>query len=52
MAKANIPDKIQTWQMVTPFRKDRETGEVTPGKLEKTGEYTGQNSDLANGDPI
>jgi len=32
----NIPDKIQTWQMVTPFKKDRETGEVTPGKLEKT----------------
>ena len=33
---ANIPDKIQTWQMVSPFKKDRETGEVTPGKLEKT----------------
>ncbi len=33
---ASIPDKIQTWQMVTPFKKDRETGEVTPGKLEKT----------------
>jgi 6-hydroxycyclohex-1-ene-1-carbonyl-CoA dehydrogenase len=32
----NIPDKIQTWQMVTPFKKDRETGEITPGKLEKT----------------
>ena len=32
----NIPDKIQTWQMVSPFKKDRETGEVTPGKLEKT----------------
>ncbi len=31
----NIPDKIQTWQMVSPFKKDRETGEVTPGKLEK-----------------
>ncbi|SDT90023.1 6-hydroxycyclohex-1-ene-1-carbonyl-CoA dehydrogenase [Desulfobacula phenolica] len=31
-----VPDKIQTWQMVTPFKKDRETGEVTPGKLEKT----------------
>lgn len=33
---ANVPDKIQTWQMVSPFRKDRETGVVTPGKLEKT----------------
>jgi 6-hydroxycyclohex-1-ene-1-carbonyl-CoA dehydrogenase len=32
----NIPDKIQTWQMVSPFKKDRETGEVFPGKLEKT----------------
>ncbi|MDA3917324.1 MAG: 6-hydroxycyclohex-1-ene-1-carbonyl-CoA dehydrogenase [Deltaproteobacteria bacterium] len=32
----NIPDKILTWQMVSPFKKDRETGEVTPGKLEKT----------------
>ncbi len=31
-----VPDKIQTWQMVTPFKKDRETGEVTPGRLEKT----------------
>lgn len=32
----NIPDKIQTWQMITPTIKDRETGAVTPGKLEKT----------------
>jgi len=31
-----VPDKIQTWQMVQPTSKDRETGEVTPGKLEKT----------------
>ena len=31
-----IPDKIQTWQMVQPTKRDRETGEVTPGKLEKT----------------
>jgi len=31
----NIPDKIQTWQMVQPFSKDRETGEETVGKLEK-----------------
>jgi 6-hydroxycyclohex-1-ene-1-carbonyl-CoA dehydrogenase len=32
---ADIPDKIQTWQMVQPTSKDRETGEITPGKLEK-----------------
>ncbi len=31
-----VPDKIQTWQMVQPTTRDRETGEVTPGKLEKT----------------
>jgi len=31
-----IPDKIQTWQMVQPTTRDRETGGVTPGKLEKT----------------
>jgi len=31
-----MPDKIQTWQMVQPTVKDRETGEITPGKLEKT----------------
>ncbi len=31
-----VPDKIQTWQMVQPTAKDRETGEVTPGRLEKT----------------
>jgi 6-hydroxycyclohex-1-ene-1-carbonyl-CoA dehydrogenase len=33
---AEIPKKIQTWQMVQPTTKDKETGEVTPGKLEKT----------------
>jgi 6-hydroxycyclohex-1-ene-1-carbonyl-CoA dehydrogenase len=32
----NVPDKIWTWQMVNPFKKDRETGDITPGKLEKT----------------
>jgi 6-hydroxycyclohex-1-ene-1-carbonyl-CoA dehydrogenase len=32
----NIPEKIWTWQMTSPFKKDRETGEVTPGRLEKT----------------
>jgi 6-hydroxycyclohex-1-ene-1-carbonyl-CoA dehydrogenase len=30
------PEKIQTWQMVQPTRRDKETGEVTPGRLEKT----------------
>jgi len=33
---ANVPDTIQTWQMTQPFKKDRDTGDVTPGKLEKT----------------
>ena len=32
---AGIPDKIQTWQMVQPTSRDRETKEVTPGKIEK-----------------
>jgi len=32
---AKVPDMIQTWQMVQPTTKNRETGEVTPGKLEK-----------------
>lgn len=30
-----IPDKIQTWQMVQPTIKDKETGEIKPGRLEK-----------------
>ena len=33
---AEVPDKIQTWQMVQPTSKNKETGEVTPGKLERT----------------
>ena len=33
---AGVPDKIQTWQMVQPTSRDRETKEVTPGKIEKT----------------
>jgi 6-hydroxycyclohex-1-ene-1-carbonyl-CoA dehydrogenase len=33
---AGVPDKIKTWQMVQPWSKDRETGKVTEGKLEKT----------------
>ncbi len=31
-----VPDKILTWQMVQPTVRDRETGEITPGKMEKT----------------
>ncbi|MFN2356863.1 MAG: alcohol dehydrogenase catalytic domain-containing protein [Desulfotignum sp.] len=33
---ANVPDTIQTWQMIQPFKKDRDTGDVTPGTLKKT----------------
>ncbi len=33
---AGVPDKISTWQMVQPTSRDRETKEVTPGKIEKT----------------
>ncbi|MFP4088543.1 MAG: 6-hydroxycyclohex-1-ene-1-carbonyl-CoA dehydrogenase, partial [Desulfobacteraceae bacterium] len=33
---AEVPNKIQTWQMVQPTTKDKKTGEVSPGKLEKT----------------
>ena len=32
----SVPDVIQTWQMVQPWRRDKETGEKTPGKLEQT----------------
>ncbi len=32
---ADVPKEILTWQMVQPTVKNRETGEVTPGKLEK-----------------
>ena len=32
---AEVPKEILTWQMVQPTVKNRETGEVTPGKLEK-----------------
>jgi len=27
---------INTWQMVVPFRKNKDTGEIFPGKIEKT----------------
>lgn len=30
-----VPEKIQTWQMVRPWSKDRETGVVTEGVLER-----------------
>jgi 6-hydroxycyclohex-1-ene-1-carbonyl-CoA dehydrogenase len=33
---ASVPDKILTWQMVQPTSRNRETGEVTAGKIEKT----------------
>jgi len=33
---ANVPTQIQTWQMVAPWTKNKETGEKTPGKLERT----------------
>lgn len=29
-------DKIWTWQMVQPTSRDKESGEITPGRLEKT----------------
>ncbi|MFZ3046765.1 MAG: 6-hydroxycyclohex-1-ene-1-carbonyl-CoA dehydrogenase [Desulfatirhabdiaceae bacterium] len=30
-----VPDKIVTWQMIQPTFRNNETGEVTPGKMEK-----------------
>ncbi|MGD0489320.1 MAG: 6-hydroxycyclohex-1-ene-1-carbonyl-CoA dehydrogenase [Syntrophorhabdales bacterium] len=33
---AGVPTSIKTWQMVAPCSKNKETGEVIPGKLEKT----------------
>jgi 6-hydroxycyclohex-1-ene-1-carbonyl-CoA dehydrogenase len=33
---AQVPDKIQTWQMVQPTSRNKETGEAIPGILEKT----------------
>lgn len=32
---AAIPDSIQTWQMVQPTRKDKDSGEITAGIIEK-----------------
>lgn len=31
-----IPEKIETWQMVQPTVKDKETGQITAGRLERT----------------
>ncbi len=31
-----VPDKIQTWQMIQPWSKDKETGKITEGRLEET----------------
>ena len=33
---AGVPSVIKTWQMVTPWGKNKETGEVIQGKLKKT----------------
>ena len=33
---ADVPTTIKTWQMVTPWGKNKETGEVIQGKLAKT----------------
>jgi 6-hydroxycyclohex-1-ene-1-carbonyl-CoA dehydrogenase len=30
---ANMPDKIQSWQMMQPWSKNKETGETIPGEL-------------------
>ncbi|MBW1731748.1 MAG: 6-hydroxycyclohex-1-ene-1-carbonyl-CoA dehydrogenase [Deltaproteobacteria bacterium] len=32
---AAVPDKILTWQMVQPTTKDKESGKIIPGKIEK-----------------
>ena len=32
----DVPDKIKTWQMVAPWKKDKESGTVTEGQLELT----------------
>jgi 6-hydroxycyclohex-1-ene-1-carbonyl-CoA dehydrogenase len=32
---AGVPKRIMTWQMIQPASRNRETGEVTPGKMEK-----------------
>ncbi len=32
---ADVPTTIKTWQMVTPWGKNKETGEVIQGKLRR-----------------
>jgi len=32
----SVPDVIRTWQMVEPWKRDKQTGQKTPGKLEST----------------
>lgn len=32
---AELPDKIMAWQMAAPTRRDKATGEITPGQLAK-----------------
>jgi len=32
---SRVPERIETWQMVQPTTKDKETEEVKPGKLER-----------------
>jgi 6-hydroxycyclohex-1-ene-1-carbonyl-CoA dehydrogenase len=36
MKMGAVPDKIQTWQMVQPTSRDKESGKVIPGKIVKT----------------
>ena len=33
---AELPEKIETWQMVQPTTRNKETGEVKPGQLART----------------
>ena len=33
---AGVPNAIETWQMVRPWIRDKETADRTPGKLERT----------------
>lgn len=32
---SGLPDKIEVWQMLQPTTKDKDTGEMKPGKLAK-----------------
>jgi 6-hydroxycyclohex-1-ene-1-carbonyl-CoA dehydrogenase len=36
MKMGDIPDTIQTWQMVRPWTRDKETGEKSPGLIERS----------------